>query len=66
MQSPLAVFVHGTNLLNVLDRRCKRANDLVLTEHEVKPTVLEVFTLREPETVVRGVMLEASLLERDR
>jgi len=61
----LNVFV-GTNLLNVLDRRCRRANDLVLTEYEIGAIVLGVSTLRESETVVRGVVLEASLLERDR
>jgi hypothetical protein len=60
------VFVHGSDLLDVLDGRTARADNVVLAKDEVAPTVLEVLPLREPDALVRGVVLEARLLERDR
>ena len=66
MQAPYAVFVHGAHLLDVLDGCSARADNIVLTKDEVAPAVFEVLSLRKSNPVVRGVMLESSLLERDR
>jgi hypothetical protein len=66
MQPPDAVFVHRTNLLNVLDGPAGRSDNVVLAEDEIAPRLLEVRTFREAEAVVRGVVLEARRLERDR
>jgi hypothetical protein len=64
VEPPLAAFVHGADLLDVLDGNVGAGG--VLTEDEVAPPVLEVATFREPNTPVLGVVLEAVLFERNR
>jgi hypothetical protein len=60
------VFVHRTNLLDVLDGSTDRADNVVLAENEVRPVLLKILAFREADAVVRGVVLEARGLERDR
>ena len=66
MQPPDAVFVHRTDLLDVLDGSTDRADNVLLAEDEIGPAVFEVRAFREPNAVVRGVVFKARLLERDR
>jgi hypothetical protein len=63
MQAPFAVFIHGPDLPDVLDRNVRVG--LVGTKHEVAPVFLEVPAFAEPEVAVFGVVLEAVLFERD-
>ena len=66
VQPPDTVFVHRTDLLDVLDDPTSRADNVVLTKDEIGPAVFEVCAFREANAVVRGVVLEAGLLKRDR
>jgi hypothetical protein len=63
VEPPAAVFVDGPHLLDVLDLHV-RAN-FVLAQHEIRPRLLQVPPLREPDLLVLGVVLESRLLERD-
>lgn len=64
VQAPLAVFVHGTDLLDVLDENVRVG--FVSTQNEVGPVCFRVAPLREADVAVFGVVLEAVFFERDR
>ena len=67
VEFPFPIRPDGPHLLDVLDgREINVGSSLELTEDEVRPVVLKIRSLWEPNTVVLSVEFEASGFERHR
>ena len=54
-------ILHGIN-----SREINVVSGVVFTQHEVAPSILQVFTFTESNTIMFGIVLESVMLERDR